>query len=131
LPGDLDAKNSFWNSAVSNPSGEKLLRLFDVYEFEISAPQCPTPYSPAGNGDVLDIVVHKNIRVSDDIVYDILDSDHLPIIFHILDHVIIRNLSEPVKKFTDWERFQINTLGTAWQICDFPFNNAVDRPSDI
>jgi hypothetical protein len=44
--------------------------------------------------------------VSDVIVSDILDSDHLPIIFHILDHVKIRNLSEPVEKFTDWERFQ-------------------------
>jgi hypothetical protein len=59
-----------------------------------------------GNGDVLDIVVHQNIRVSDVILYDILDSDHLPIVFYILDHVEIRNLSEPVEKFTDWERFQ-------------------------
>jgi hypothetical protein len=46
------------------------------------------------------------ISVSDVIVSDILDSDHLPIVFHILDHVKIRNLSEPIEKFTDWERFQ-------------------------
>jgi hypothetical protein len=39
-------------------------------------------------------------------VSNILDSDHLPIIFHILDHVKIRNLSEPIEEFTDWERFQ-------------------------
>jgi exonuclease III len=58
LAGDLNAKNPFWNSAVSNPSGEKLLELFDNNEFEISAPQSPTHYSPAGNGDVLNIVVH-------------------------------------------------------------------------
>jgi hypothetical protein len=80
--------------------------LFDVNEFEISAPQHPTHYSAAGNGDVLDIVVHKNIRVSDVIVSDILDSDHLPIVFHILNHVKIRNLSEPIEKFTDWDQFQ-------------------------
>jgi hypothetical protein len=55
---------------------------------------------------VLDIVVHKNIRVSDVIISDILDSDHLPLVFHILDHVKIRNLSEPIEKFTDWNRFQ-------------------------
>jgi hypothetical protein len=55
---------------------------------------------------VLDIVVHQNIRVSDVVVSDILDSDHLPIVFHILYYVKIRNLSEPVEKFTDWERFQ-------------------------
>jgi hypothetical protein len=35
-----------------------------------------------------------------------LDSDHLPIIFHILDHVKIRNLSDPIEKFTDWDLFQ-------------------------
>jgi hypothetical protein len=68
LAGDLNAKHPFWNSAVSNPSGEKPMVLFDLSEFEISAPQYPTHYSPAGNGDVLDIVVHQNIRVSDVIV---------------------------------------------------------------
>jgi hypothetical protein len=55
---------------------------------------------------VLDIVVHQNIRLSGVIVSDILDSDHLPILFHILDHVETRNPSEPVEKFTDWEGFQ-------------------------
>jgi hypothetical protein len=39
-------------------------------------------------------------------VPNILGSDHLTVIFHILDHVKIRNLSEPTEKFTDWERFQ-------------------------
>jgi hypothetical protein len=98
------SNDPFWNSKVSNPSGEKLVELFDMNEFEISAPQC-SPHSPAGNGDVLDIVVHKN-RVSDVIIFDILDSDHLPIVFHILDHVKIRNFSEPIEKFTDWDQFQ-------------------------
>jgi hypothetical protein len=104
--GDFNAKIPFWNSAVSNPSGDKLLHLFDVIKFEISAPQCPPPphYSRSGNGDVLDIVVHQNIRVSDVVFSDILDLDHLPIIFHILDRVNIRNLSDPIEKFTDWER---------------------------
>jgi hypothetical protein len=77
----------------------KLLQLFHISEFEISAPQCPTHYSHEGNGDVLNIVVHKNIRLSDVSVSDILDSDHLPILFHILDHV-------RTNKISDWERFQ-------------------------
>jgi hypothetical protein len=106
LEGDLNAKHPFWNSAVSNPSGEKLMALFGLSEYEISAPQCPTHYSPIGNGDVLYTVVHQNIRVSDIIVSDISDSDHLPMIFHILDHVKIRNSSEPIEKFTDWNQFQ-------------------------
>jgi hypothetical protein len=127
LAGDLNAKSHFWNSTVSNPSDEKLLRLFDLNLFEISAPQWPTHYSPVGNGDVLNVVVHQNIRVSDITVSDILDSYHLPIAFHILDHVKIRNLSDPIEKFTDWEWFQSlaselvspkieNTSGVA---CDF------------
>jgi hypothetical protein len=52
------------------------MALFDLSEFEILAPQCPTLYSSVGNGDVLDIVVHQNIRMSDVMVSDILDSDH-------------------------------------------------------
>jgi hypothetical protein len=83
-----------------------LLDLFDNKEFEISASQSPTCYSPAGNGDVLDIVVHRNVRLSDITVSDTLDSDHLPIIFHILDHVRSRDPSAQVEKFTDWDRFQ-------------------------
>jgi hypothetical protein len=51
-------------------------------------------------------VVHQNIGLSSVTVSNILDSDHLPIIFHILDHVKIWNLSEPIEKFTDWEQFQ-------------------------
>jgi hypothetical protein len=77
LTGDLIAKHAFQNSAVSSPSGEKLIALFDLEEFKISAPRCFTRYSPAGNGDVLDIMVHQNIKMSDVIVSDILDSDHL------------------------------------------------------
>jgi hypothetical protein len=63
LAGDLNAKHPFWNSAVSNPSGEKILHLYDVNQFEISEAQCSTHYSPTVNGDLLDIVVHQNIRV--------------------------------------------------------------------
>jgi hypothetical protein len=106
LAGDLNAKSPFWKSIVSNHSGVKLLNLLPINEFEISAPQCPTHYSPTGNGHVLDIVVHKNVRLSEVIVSNILDSDHIPIIFHFLDHNRSRNLSDPVDKFTDWEWFQ-------------------------
>jgi endonuclease/exonuclease/phosphatase (EEP) superfamily protein YafD len=97
LAGDLNAKHQFWNSLVSNPSGVELLELFHKNEFEISGPQCPTHYSPAGNGDILDIVVHQNIRLSSVTVSNILDSDHLPILFHILDHVKIRTFRSPLK----------------------------------
>jgi hypothetical protein len=77
----LNAKYLFWNSVVSNTSGAKILNLLHNNEFDISAPQCPTHYSPAGNADVLDIIVHKNVRLSEVTVSDIMESDHLPITF--------------------------------------------------
>jgi hypothetical protein len=43
---------------------------------------------------------HHNVIVS-----DILDSDHLPIIFNILDDFRTTNVSSSLDKFTDWERF--------------------------
>jgi hypothetical protein len=36
-------------------------------------------------------------------VPDIVDSQHLPVVFHILDH---DKTVEPLEKFTDWEQFQ-------------------------
>jgi hypothetical protein len=39
-------------------------------------------------------------------VSDILDPDHLPILFHILDQARTRKISAPVEKITYWERFQ-------------------------
>jgi hypothetical protein len=56
--------------------------------------------------NVLDIVVHKRIRLSNVIVSDILDSDYLTIVFPILDHVSMAKPLEPLEKCTNWERFQ-------------------------
>jgi hypothetical protein len=36
----------------------------------------------------------------------ILETGHLPIVFHLLDYVRTTNLSDPVDKFIDWVRFQ-------------------------
>jgi hypothetical protein len=46
-----------------------------------------SPYFPARNGDVLEIVGHQNMRLSVVVVSDILDSYHLPIEFYTLNHV--------------------------------------------
>jgi hypothetical protein len=92
LARDLNAKHPFWNSLLSNISGVKLLKLLHINEFEISGTQCLTHCSPAGNGDVLGIVVHKNVRLSDITLCDNLDSDHLQAGLYLLDHVRTRNL---------------------------------------
>jgi hypothetical protein len=70
LAGDLNAKHPVWNSQVSNASG-LFLELFASSNFEISAPQCCMHYTSNGRGDVMDIVVHQNIRLSEVIVMDI------------------------------------------------------------
>jgi hypothetical protein len=106
LAGDRNVKRPFWNSVVSNFSGVKLLNLLHINGYKISASQCPTHYSPAGNCDVLDIVVQKNVWLSEVIVSDILDSDQPPIAFHLLGHDRTTNISDPVDKFTDWEKYQ-------------------------
>jgi hypothetical protein len=87
------------------------LNLLVNSDFQISAPLSPAHYTPQGNGDVLGIVAHQNVRLSGVTVSDVMDSDHLPVFFHILDHVSARDISGPVQIRTDWERFQTLTSG--------------------
>jgi hypothetical protein len=61
----------------------------------------PNALLPSRKWDVLDIVVHRNIRLTNYIVSDILDSDHLSIAFHILDHVTTTKLSERTETITN------------------------------
>jgi hypothetical protein len=63
LASDLNAKHPVWNSAVSKPSGLKFLDLFVNCNFEISAPQNPTYFVADERGYVLDILVHKDVRL--------------------------------------------------------------------
>jgi hypothetical protein len=39
-------------------------------------------------------------------VSDFRHSYHLPIVFHILDHIRARDFSNRAEKFIDWERFR-------------------------
>jgi hypothetical protein len=106
LAGDLNTKHPVGNSKISNSSGLKPLELFFISYFKISAPHCCTHYTPDGRGDVLNMVVDQNVRLSEDIVTDILDSEYLSIMFSILDPVRMREVLKPAEKLTDWELFQ-------------------------
>jgi hypothetical protein len=73
LAEDVNVKYQLWNSIVSNPADEKKTKyIVYINGFNNSVPICPTHYSPAGNGDMIDISVHKNIRLSDIIFFDIV-----------------------------------------------------------
>jgi hypothetical protein len=98
-------QSTLFGIVVWNPTGLKLL-LFVSSNFKISVPQCSTHNTPDGRGDVLNTVVHQNIQLSEVIVTGIQGSDHLPIMFHILDPVRTRQALDPVEKRTDWELFQ-------------------------
>jgi len=64
LAGYLNAKNPVWNCQVPNRSGKKQLEFFDWSDFHISAPHCPTYCILQGNGDILDSVLHSNVRMT-------------------------------------------------------------------
>jgi hypothetical protein len=70
--GDLNAKHPGWNSKVSNPTCLNFLGLFFSSDFKISATRYPVHCTPDERGDVLDIVVHQNVRLSEVIVTEIL-----------------------------------------------------------
>jgi endonuclease/exonuclease/phosphatase (EEP) superfamily protein YafD len=106
MAGDLNANHPIWNSKVSNPSGLKLRDSFVKCNFEISMPEHTTHFDSDGRGDVLDIVGHKGVRFSEVRVLDVMGSDHLPIMFCILDHAEALKILNPIEKFRDWERFQ-------------------------
>jgi hypothetical protein len=72
-------------------------------------------------------MIHKNIRISNAIVSDILDSDHLPIVFHILDAVRATKVSESLEKFTDWEWFQNLTSNLMSPRHEINFGVEVDK----
>jgi hypothetical protein len=96
LEGDLNAEHPFWNSIVSSPLGMKLLNLLHKNEIKISAPQCPSHYSPTINGDMFKTVMHKNVQLAKVTVSNILNSNHLTTVFHLLDPIRTRNHSDPV-----------------------------------
>jgi hypothetical protein len=63
-------------------------------------------YTPDGRDDAFNIIVHQNVRLSEVIVTDILESDRLPVIFSTLGPVRTRTILDPVENLTDWELFQ-------------------------
>jgi hypothetical protein len=76
-------------------------------------------YTLDGRGDVLDIAVHQNARLSETTVTDILYSDHLPIMFSILDPVRTMEVSDPAEKIRDWELLQSLAYEPYFQISKF------------
>jgi len=91
---------------LQTPQVRNSLTLPIKNDFQISAPPSPTHYAPRGNGDILDIAIHHNVRLSGITMSDVLDSDHLPIFFNILNQVCAGDNSVWVETHTDWDLFR-------------------------
>jgi hypothetical protein len=61
------------------------------------------------------------------ILTEILDSNHLPIVLHLLDHVRTRNLSGLVDKFTDWEWLQSLASELIWPVIKINFEEEATK----
>lgn len=83
--GDFNAKNRAWSCNTTNTAGRTLLGYTDDNGITVHAPAQPT-YVPMNNTDresILDIVIAKNVPVSNIEVHNELSSDHLPVMFKI------------------------------------------------
>jgi hypothetical protein len=65
--------------------------------------------------------------LSEVIATDILDSDHLPITFSILDPVGTREALHPVEKLRDWELFQCLASELVSQNIQIHSSNEADK----
>ena len=114
ITGDLNCKNESWNSRKSNQNGNILFDILQRTDLIITAPLEPTFY-PSGKGqpDVLDVVIFKNLQLSQrPTVANTLCSDHLPVLF-VVDGGM-KTFQPPSKNnvHTNWEDFQLSLQST-------------------
>jgi hypothetical protein len=83
----------------------KLLELFVSSDFIISNPQFLHVKLLMG-GVMFSTLCPTRTSDCQIIVSDFLDSDHLPIVFSVLDPVRTSEALDPAEKFTDWELFR-------------------------
>jgi hypothetical protein len=109
IAGDLNSKNTSWNSHVTNTSGRTLQSYLDLrLDTSVAAPTSPTHYpdNPNHRPDVLDIALLKTGRLN----YQItnfpadLSSDHSPILLDLFHNASLIAPPKP-SHITDWEKF--------------------------
>jgi hypothetical protein len=77
-----------------------------IVSIQSEAVQIQTTISQILRVDVLDILIHCTLRLSDIIVSDTTDSDHLSVVFYTLDPAITTEFSALVNKLTDVEQLR-------------------------
>ena len=84
IAGDFNSKHLRFNCNTTNSNGRKLIKFADDLNLVIRPPSSATriPFGDFGRPEILDLVIIKNVVISDEIevIHD-LSSDHLPISF--------------------------------------------------
>ncbi|KFM71122.1 putative RNA-directed DNA polymerase from transposon X-element, partial [Stegodyphus mimosarum] len=78
----MNAKNTNWNCSINNNNGNILNNYALNSNIRVIAPDVPTRYHFNGRGDILDILILKNIHSTPYLeVTEELSSDHFPVKF--------------------------------------------------
>ena len=116
--GDINARHRFWNCANSNEVGKVLFGKLQTELFSIHHPNTPAyiPSDPNRCQSTLDIILSNNCHLISTPMTD-LASDHLPVIFEILN---TKPTANPCKYLYDYNEAN-------WPNFVNNINNSIDR----
>lgn len=105
IAGDFNAKHTDWNSKTINDIGRNLKTIAEELDLHIYGPDQDTHiHSPTNATDVLDIIIHKNLKWNFTAqVHTELSSDHLPIITEI--HARTEDKNEEIRTI-NWLKYR-------------------------
>nr|CAD7401791.1 unnamed protein product [Timema poppensis] len=135
IGGDLNSKNTLWNSRITNRNGRILEDHSNEAEYNIIAPDTPTHYP--GNylhrPDILDIIL-TNLKILPDTltVLQELDSDHNPLLCEWevnLQHQT--NWRKPTIATTDWNKFKTDLQEALPRDLDIHTEQDIDAAIDL
>lgn len=109
--GDYNAHNTIWNSNYTNDTGRKLWEYTEENGIDLHTPTEYTriPFNVAHNPSTIDIILSKNIPITNIQVLHELSSDHNPVTFEIsspisTNPIVPRTMKDYAK--ADWISFR-------------------------
>ncbi|KAJ2941788.1 hypothetical protein O0L34_g10595 [Tuta absoluta] len=125
LAGDLNAKHPAWNSCTTNRAGTVLHADAEDRGYAVIGPEAPTniPTNPRIRPNVLDIVLHKDLRcpVHLEVLYD-LRTQHLPILVVLGGPTGIPH--QPLQRKVDWTAYRA-------ELEDMTLMGPLSTPEDV
>jgi len=115
IGGDLNSKNTYWGSRLTNTKGRELYQAARGYHCEVHTTGRPT-YWPADTNKIPYLIyffVSKNLstRFIDVTEGFDLDSDHSPIVLTLSETIIKKGRNTSLSSsFTDWDLFRVTVV---------------------